>query len=69
MESPNLVATCLLAFATVFAVLAFLAGTMLLITLAFAPRRRTDPAVVAAISTSVSSLLAGARVTRIEEEP
>ena len=69
MESVDLFSTSLLAFVSVFALLALLAGVMQLITTVFAPRRGTDPVVVAAITTTVSSLLAGARVTRIEEEP
>jgi hypothetical protein len=69
LESVNLFSTSLLAFISVFALLALLAGVMQLITTVFAPCRRTDPVVVAAITTAVSSLLAGARVTRIEEEP
>jgi hypothetical protein len=65
----NLFAVCSLAFLTVFALLAFLALAMHLITAAFPPLKAVlDSAVVAAVSSTVASLIPGARVTKIEEE-
>ena len=64
----NLFAVCGLAFVVVFALLALLAAVMHLITASFpAPERKTDPAVVAAIAGTVSTLIPGARVVNIEE--
>lgn len=69
MDAPNLIAVCFLAFVIVFLLLAFLAAAMRLITALFPERRKAlDPAVAAAISTSVATLYPGARVTRIEEK-
>jgi len=64
----DLFVACCLAFVVVFLLLAVLAAVMRLIT-TLLPERRTplDPAVVAAISTAVASVLPGARVTKIEE--
>ena len=65
----NLFAVCSLAFLTVFALLAFLALAMHLITTAFPPVKAVlDSAVVAAITNTVAALVPGARVTKIEEE-
>lgn len=65
----NLFAVCSLAFLTVFALLAFLALAMHAITLAFPPAKAVlESAVVAAVSSTVASLIPGARVTKIEEE-
>ena len=65
----NLVSACGLAFGAVFVLLAVLAAVMQAITAAFPERRSiVDPAVVAAISSTVASVVPGARVTRIEEE-
>ena len=65
----NLFAVCSLAFLTVFALLAFLALAMHAITLVFpATKAVLDSAVVAAVSSTVASLIPGARVTKIEEE-
>ncbi len=70
MDSLSLLPVCVIAFVSVFFLLAFLAGVMQLITVVFPQRRSSaDPALVAAISTTVSSVVPGARVTRIEEEP
>lgn len=69
MESTSLIAMCCIAFVAVFALLSFLAGTMRLITATFPVRApRTDSALIAAISTTVSTLVPGARVVTIEEE-
>jgi len=68
LETTSLIAVCAIAFASVFALLAFLAGVMQLITAIFISRPRAiDPAVVVAISTTVGAVLPGARVTHIEE--
>jgi hypothetical protein len=64
----NLAAICGLAFLTVFALLAVLALAMRALTAAFPVRQDgLDSAVVAAISSTVTSLAPGARVVRIEE--
>ncbi len=70
MDDPNLFALCIAAFASVFAVLAILAGAIRLLTLVFParPERRIDPALMAAVSGAVAVVFAGARVTRIVEE-
>ena len=65
----NLFAVCSLAFLIVFAMLAFLALAMRAITIAFPPVKAVlDSAVIAAVSSTVASLIPGARVTKIEEE-
>ena len=70
MEAASLPAACSIAIATVFAVLAALALTIRLITLALpAPVVRTDAAVIAAIAASVALRHAGSRVLDIVEEP
>jgi hypothetical protein len=70
LDEPNLAAVCGLAFLTVFVLLAVLALAMRAITAAFPARREVvDPALVAAITTTVSSLSPGARVVGIEEIP
>ena len=64
----NLLTACGIAFLAVFVLLSLLAGVMSLITILFPQRQSTtDPAVVAAITSSVASLYPGARVTKIEE--
>ena len=64
-----MIEACALAFAVVFVLLLILALAMRLITTAFPePVAGTDAAVIAAISTTVASLVPGARVTKIEEE-
>jgi hypothetical protein len=70
LEAPSLLAACGIAFTAVFLVLGVLALIIQLITVAFpACPERTDPALVAAIASSVAALAPGARVTSIEEEP
>lgn len=65
----NLLTACGIAFVAVFVLLSLLAGLMSLITIVFPERKRTvDPALVAAITSSVASLYPGARVTKIEEK-
>lgn len=69
MEATNLSVVCVLAFVLVFVVLSLLSGAMYLITILFPARVvGMDAAVVAAVSSTVETLLPGARVTRIEEE-
>ena len=64
----NLLTACGIAFLAVFVLLSLLAGVMSLITVVFPERKRiVDPALVAAITSSVASLYPGARVTKIEE--
>jgi hypothetical protein len=70
LETPSLFAVCAIAMCSVFTLLAFLALAMHLITVLFPERKPAiDPAVVAAISTSVGAAIPGARVTHIEEAP
>lgn len=65
----SLLTICGIAFTAVFCLLVLLAMTMKLITVVFPEREPSlDTAVVAAISSTVTSLIPGARVTRIEEE-
>lgn len=65
----SLLAACLTAMVAVFILLGLLALLIELITYGFpAAAHKTDPAVVAAISTVVAAAFPGARVTRIEEE-
>jgi len=69
MAPENLIQICAIAFVSVFGLLSFLAITMKLITTVFPQRiKRLDQAVVAAISSTVATLLPGSTVTRIEEE-
>jgi Na+-transporting methylmalonyl-CoA/oxaloacetate decarboxylase gamma subunit len=69
LNTADLLAVSGISFATVFILLSFLAFAMRLIT-AFFPghEEESDAAVVAAISSTVTSIVPGARVTRIEEE-
>jgi hypothetical protein len=69
MDSTSLFSVCAIAFASVFTLLSFLAVAMHFITVLFPePDIRTDPAVVAAISSSIATVIPGARVTNIREE-
>ncbi len=69
MPDLLLVNVCLTTFGVVFGVLAALAAVMHVITVIFPMRSaKGDPALVAAISSSVTSLFPNSRVTRIEEE-
>ena len=68
MEPTSLFSICTIAIVAVFALLSFLAITMHLITVLFPARTDVlDPAVMAAISGTVASVIPGARVTHIEE--
>ena len=69
MEPTSLIAVCAIAFIAVFVLLSFLAAVMRLTTTVFPARDGgIDAAVVAAVSTAVSTILPGARVIQIEEE-
>ena len=69
MGDVSLVSVCLIAFTAVFGLLAFLAVAMEVITRLFPERQAVvDSALLAAISGTVSTLIPGAKVTRIEEE-
>ena len=69
MAETGLLPVCGIAFLAVFFLLAILAAAMQLITALFPGLRKAlDPAVVAAISSTVSTLYAGSRVTEIQEE-
>lgn len=68
MPEPNLILVCAVAFATVITLLSILAGLIRLITFLFPEKTdESDPAVVAAIHTAVSTSIPGAKVTHIEE--
>jgi hypothetical protein len=65
----GLLAVSATAFTAVFVLLALLAVVMHVITLVFPERpSRIDPVLVAAITSTVSTLYPNARVTKIEEE-
>lgn len=69
VEGSNLLAVCSTALTAVFVLLALLAVVMRVITLLFPERPvRIDPFLVAAITSTVSTLYPNARVTKIEEE-
>jgi len=69
LEAASLFSACLIALVAVFTLLGVLALTVELITTLFPERRQAiDPALAAAISTTVASVFPGARVTRIEED-
>lgn len=69
MDAAQLLSSCLVAMAAVFALLAVLAATMDAITRLFPERvAAIDPVIVAAISNAVAAVSPGSRVTRIEEE-
>ena len=69
MQATDLFSACLIALVSVFTLLGSLALIFELITVLFpARKRRIEPVLIAAISTTVASVYPGARVTRIEEE-
>ena len=69
LDVTSLFSACLIALISVFVLLGTLALMMELITAVFPDRKASmDPVLVAAISTAVTSVYPGARVTRIEEE-
>lgn len=68
MGSNDLVLICVSAFLAVFVLLAVLAAVMRLILVVFPAREETgDAAVVAAVTTAMSTIYPGAQITRIEE--
>ena len=69
METTFLVQSCGIAFMAVFCILTFLAVAMKLMTTVF-PAKQTviDSTMVAAITSSVTTVFPGASVTRIEDE-
>mgnify|MGYP001821090079 CR=1 FL=1 len=69
MEPTSLSPICAIAFTAVFAILAFLALAIHVITQLFPAREQPiDPALVVAIGGAVGAVLRGAKLTRIEEE-
>jgi hypothetical protein len=69
LEVTDLFSACLIALVSVFTLLGSLAVIMELITFLFPQREeRIDPVLVAAVTTTVTSIYPGARVTRIEED-
>jgi hypothetical protein len=69
MEPADLPIVCVVAFAAVFFLLSVLALVMHLITLVFPERiPAVDAEIVAAISSAVTMIIPGARVTTIEED-
>lgn len=69
MDVTGLLAACLTAMVAVFLLLGFLAVVMDVTTRLFPVREQTiDPCLVAALANAVTTVIPGARVTRIEEE-
>ena len=69
MEQYSLFAVCNIAYTTCFAVLGTLALIMHAITFLLPEQKqKTDPALVAAISSTVAAIIPHAQVTKIEEE-
>lgn len=69
MGEVNILSACSIAFLAVFVLLAFLAVVMRLIMAVFPERKAVlDSVMVAAISSTITTLIPGSRVTRIEEE-
>ena len=68
MESQELMFICVLAFFWVFSVLSGLAVIMRLMTLLFPPEKdRSDLPLYAAITTVMTRLFPGTKITKIEE--
>jgi len=68
VTEPNIVVICFSAFALVMGVLAFLSLAIHALNVQFPQRiTRIDQVLVAALSTTVSTLFGGARITKIEE--
>ncbi len=68
MDYYNLWSICITAFISVFVVLTVLAGVMQAIAALFPTKQQeSSAAYVAAITSTVPTLIPGARVTRIEE--
>jgi hypothetical protein len=66
--APNLILVCVSAFVAVFVLLSILAISMRLILVIFPEKeRKTDAALLAAVSTTMQSLYPGTIITKIEE--
>lgn len=69
MPAISILSACGVAFVAVFVLLSFLALVMHVLTLTFPQKQvRIDPMLIAAITSTVSSIYPGARVTRVEEK-
>jgi hypothetical protein len=70
MNEPSLLLVCLVSAAAVFGLLALLAALMQLLRLIFPhrPEAGGNEAVLAAITSAVSAVYPGMRVTRVEEK-
>jgi hypothetical protein len=69
METPDLLMVCVSAFSAVFVLLALLAVVMRVLIAAFPETlAKADPAMLAAVSATVSAVFPGAKITRVEEE-
>ena len=68
METPNLLFICISAFIAVFLILTVLAIMMRIIIMIF-PQKifKADAAVIAAVTTTVTSVFPGTKITKIEE--
>ena len=69
METPDLLMVCVSAFSAVFVLLGLLAVVMRLLIAAFPGLvARSDPAMLAAISATVSAVFPGTKITKVQEE-
>jgi len=69
MESASLISICISSFVSVFALLAVLAITMKLIIILFPVKEdESDSAVVAAITSVMSTIYPGTNITKIEDQ-
>jgi hypothetical protein len=68
MEVSNLLTVCISAFIAVFFVLTFLAISMRLIILVFPAKQEEDSALIAAITSTFSSIYPKSKITKIEEQ-
>jgi Na+-transporting methylmalonyl-CoA/oxaloacetate decarboxylase gamma subunit len=68
MEEANLLAISVSSFAAVFSLLAFLAAVMWTLTRVFPEKAaKADPAMIAAVTTAVSTFYPETRITKVEE--
>jgi hypothetical protein len=68
VEEANLLAICVSSFAAVFTLLAFLAAVMWILTRVFPETAaEVDTAMIAAVTTTVSTLYPETRITKVEE--
>lgn len=69
MGPPNMLLICVSAFIAVFVLLALLALAMRSLIAVFPERLvKVDPALLAAVSATVSAVFPGTKITRVEEE-